>query len=109
MASLPAASRQTRPDDLFEKDGGSIVHVPPSAHLLPGFRAWALSNAFPEKLKVMFLKGEVYLDMSKEEIRSHAAVKTAICVALGNLNSEIDYGDLYIDGVLVTNEAADVS
>ena len=71
--------------------------------------AWVLSDACPEKLPVMFLSGEIYIDMSKEEIRTHASVKTAVAGAMFNLNREVDWGDLFINGVLVTNVGADVS
>ncbi len=67
------------------------------------------SEGFPEKAPVSYLRGEVLVDMSKEEIRTHSAVKTEVAVVLGVLNREIDFGELYINGVLVTNEHADVS
>ncbi len=86
-----------------------LLHVPRQAHTLSGFRAWVLSDEFPEKLKVTFLNGEVYLDMSKEEIRTHALVKTEVTRVLANLIQELDLGDLYINGVLVTNIEAKVS
>jgi Uma2 family endonuclease len=105
-----------RPPDAYigngyvvDDDIAGLVHIPRSAHTLAGFREWVLSEEFPEKLRVTFLRGEVYLDMSKEAIRTHAAVKTPVAVTLGNLNDEIDFGDLYINGVLVTNKAAQVS
>src|SRR5438128_34453 len=90
-------------------DDYGLIHIPQTAHTLSGFREWVLSDEFPEKLKVTFLRGEVYLDMSKEAIRTHAAVKTPVAVTLGDLNEEIDFGNLYINGVLLTNKAAQVS
>ncbi|GEM_PF-601691 len=86
-----------------------LLHIPRSAHTLAGFREWVLSDEFPEKLPVTFIRGEVYLDMSKEAIRTHAAVKTPVAGTLFNLNQEIDFGDFYINGVLVTNVPAQVS
>jgi Uma2 family endonuclease len=88
---------------------GALLCIPRDAHTLAGFRAWALSDACPEKLPLMFLRGEIYIDMSKEEIRTHASVKTAVAGAMFNLNEEQEFGDLFINGVLVTNIAADVS
>lgn len=85
------------------------IRTPPKPSSLSGFRAWVLSDFFPEKLKATFFDGEVFLDMSKEDIRAHAAVKTAVSGTLFVLNQEIDFGDLYINGVLVTNVAANVS
>jgi Uma2 family endonuclease len=90
-------------------DEDILLRVPPDAHTLRGFRKWVLSNACPEKLPVMFLGGEIYVDMSKEEIRTHADVKTEVAVSLGILNRAVDFGKLYINGVLLTNEEADVA
>jgi hypothetical protein len=86
-----------------------LVSIPPEAHTLAGFRAWALSDELPEKLRVCFLRGRIYIDMSKEEILSHASVKTAIAGTVFNLNQVSDFGDLFINGVLVTNIEAEVS
>lgn len=95
--------------DSPESDGLGLLHIPKEAHTLTGFRRWVLSDAFPEKLPVTFLKGEVYVDMSKEEIFHHALVKTAVAGRMFNLNEEADLGNLFINGVLVTNKAAGVS
>jgi hypothetical protein len=88
---------------------GSYLHIPRDAFTLAGFRKWVLSEEFPEKLRVAFVSGEIYLDMSKEELESHAKVKAETCRVLLNLNHELDLGDLYLDGVLVTNKKAKVS
>src|SRR5436305_14771530 len=89
--------------------GDLLLHIPKSAHTLAGFRAWVLSDEFPEKQPVTFLKGEIFLDMSKEAIRTHSAVKTAVAGTLFNLNQECDFADVYTNGVLVTNVEAEVS
>ena len=47
--------------------------------------------------------------MSKEEIRSHAAVKTAVALGGYALSRELDLGDFFINGVLITNVEANVS
>src|SRR5438270_6347865 len=86
-----------------------LLHIPADAHTLTGFRAWVLSDAFPEKQAVTFINGEIYLDMSKEDIFTHAAVKTAVAGTVFNLNREVDFGDFFINGVLVTNVEANVS
>jgi Uma2 family endonuclease len=85
------------------------MRIPPNIHTLAGFRRWALSDDGPEKRPVMFLGGEVYIDMGKEEIRTHSAVKSEVSGVLWALNREVDFGDLYVNGVLVTNVEADVS
>jgi Uma2 family endonuclease len=90
-------------------DVDGLLVIPSKAHTLPGFRAWALSNDFPEKLRATYVQGQVYLDMSKEEIQTHSLVKTEVGGVLWNLNIEVDFGELFINGVLVTNVEADLS
>src|SRR5262245_54441054 len=106
MATADLESREGATADDSE---WGLLHVPRQAHELAGFRRWVLSDDFPEKLRVTFLKGEVYLDMSKENIQSHAAVKTGICVPIGRITEELDLGELYINGVLITNLDADLA
>lgn len=110
MASVSAAAQFDPAErDSFAGLAEHPLHIPANAHTLDGFRTWVLSDQFPEKLRALYLRGEVWLDMSKEEIRTHAAVKTAIAGTMFNLNEEVDFGDLYINGVLVTNKRAKVS
>ena len=90
-------------------DDDFVLHIPRDAHTLAGFRKWVLSDEFPEKQPVMFRNGEIYLYMPREEIFTHAAVKTAVVGAIGNLFEQLDLGNLFISGVLVTNVEADVS
>jgi Uma2 family endonuclease len=86
-----------------------VLHIPGDAYTLAGFRRWALSDEFPEKQPVLFLNGEIYLYMPKEDVFTQAAVKTAVAGPIFNLNQEFDLGDFYINGVLVTNIEADLS
>src|SRR5260370_872818 len=90
-------------------DDNFVLHIPRDAYTLPGFRRWVLSDEFPEKQPVLFLNGEIYLFMPKEDVFTHAAVKTPVAVELGGLFRTLDLGDFYINGVLVTNVEADLS
>ena len=85
---------------------GFLLRIP---HTLSEFRRWALSDEVPEKLPLAFINGEVYIDMSKEVIGSHSLVKTECGRGLANLNEEVDFGHVFINGVLLTNEVAKVS
>jgi Uma2 family endonuclease len=109
---LKPAAKSTRSKnglEVGELQDGCLLSVPPEAHTLAGFRAWALSDDVPEKLPLTFIRGKVYVDMSKEEIRSHSLVKTECGRTMANLNVDIDFGHIFINGVLVSNVPADVS
>ena len=85
---------------------GRLLRIPKT---LTDFRRWALSDEVPEKLPLAFINGEVYIDMSKDDIGTHSLVKTECGRGLANLNDETEFGHVFINGVLVTNEAAKVS
>lgn len=86
-----------------------MVRLPAGVGTLAGFRAWATSGDFPDRLRATFLRGEITLDMSPEELETHNKVKTEATLVVGQLNKELDLGEFYSDGTLVTNEAAELS
>jgi Uma2 family endonuclease len=83
--------------------------IPQSARTHSGFRAWVKSPAFPEKLRAAFIEGEIYLDMSNEELQTHVHVKDETARVLMNLNRELDRGQYFGDGALITNIEAKLS
>ena len=76
---------------------------------LSAFREWAGNNDLPENVKVFFYRGEVWIDMGKQQIFTHIAVKTEITSVLYQLVKGQKLGNVISDGVLLTNEAADLS
>jgi len=115
MATIPQPTRRRKPDRNAPGDRVQVVtndwtlSVPDSALTLAGFRAWATRDDFPEKVRVFFYRGEVWVDMSNEELETHNKVKGEITRAILTLNNELDLGECYVDGILVTNEDADLS
>jgi Uma2 family endonuclease len=91
---------------LYESDQ---VTVPEWVVDLESFRRWADADDFPEKGRICYLKGEVWVDMSKEQVFTHAAVKTEITVVLGGLVKAERLGRLWADGVLLSSEIADIA
>ena len=87
----------------------TCLYIPRSAFTLTGFRKWVLSDEFPEKQRATFISGDIYLEVNMEELQTHGAVKAEVSRVLMNLNRESKQGMFYLDGVLVTNEDADVS
>lgn len=94
---------------LWDSDGNRVLAIPAEAHTYRGFLKWVMSDAFPEKLPVTYYAGDVRVDMSEENIDSQSDVKTAIYGTLIPLSKALDFGKIYTDGVLLCNEAADVS
>lgn len=94
-------------DEACADDG--VLRIPGAVRTLAGFRRWALSDAVPENLKVHFIEGSVFVDMSQESIQSHILVKVGIFATLIPLMRQEDLGEFYTDGVLLTNKKAQVS
>ena len=86
-----------------------MIAVPPAATTLDGFRTWARSDDYPERGRVTFVGGRLFIDMSPERYETHLKIKEAISLAIASLVRERDLGDFYPDGGFVTNEAAQVS
>ena len=84
-------------------------HVPATGMTLEQFRAWAESDDYPERGKVVYFRGELYSDISPERIDSHAAIKEALNRTIGNLVHDGDLGRYYPDGAGIQNKAAEVS
>jgi Uma2 family endonuclease len=90
-------------------DESRRVSVPGWVTDLESFRRWADSDEFPDEGQVWWLRGEVWIDMSKEQIFTHVQIKTEITVVLGALVKREKLGRYLTDGVLLSNFAADVS
>jgi Uma2 family endonuclease len=82
------------------------LRVPPDAGSLAGFRAWAQSDEFPEFGKVSLLNGTILIDMSPDELETHNKVSGAVGHGISGLNDELDLGEYFWDGALLTNTGA---
>jgi Uma2 family endonuclease len=85
------------------------LRIPASAHDLAGFREWACSDNFPERGRIDFLAGDLEVDMSPEELRTHGLVKSEIAAVLQLLVARTGLGDVYIDRGRVSSPAANLS
>jgi hypothetical protein len=85
------------------------VSVPEWVTDLASFRRWARSDDFPEKGRICFLNGEVWVDMSGEQIFSHVVVKTKFIVVLGGFVEAGQMGLFLGDGALLSNVDAGLS
>jgi Uma2 family endonuclease len=85
------------------------VTVPGWVVDLDSFRRWTETDDFPDQGRIWWLKGGVWIDMSKEQIFTHVLVKTELTRALGNLVKTEKRGIYFTDGLLLSNFAADIS
>jgi Uma2 family endonuclease len=75
---------------------------------IDSFRRWTDADDFPQQGRVWWLCGEVWADMSKEQIFTHLVVKNEIMTALYGL-AKGKLGLVLGDGLLLSNFAADIS
>jgi Uma2 family endonuclease len=101
--------RKARPAALELVIVDEVLQVPRDAWTLEGFRQWAASPDFPERGRISFIAGELIIDMSPEEAENHIKVKYEIARRLMDLNDREDLGEFYGDGLLVTNQEAELS
>lgn len=85
------------------------VSVPEWVTDLDSFRRWADSEDFPETGRICYLNGEVWVDMSKEQLFTHVDVKTEIVGVLRPLVKTARIGRLLGDGVFLSNVDADIA
>lgn len=85
------------------------VRVPTEAFDFAGFRKWVHSDEFPERGKVSFIDGEIVVDMSPEEIDSHASLKSDLHAQLWVFVRQNRLGKIFPDGTLLVNEPAGLS
>ena len=85
------------------------VEIPSWVVDLESFRRWSDDDAFPEAGRVFFFKGDVWVDMSKEQLFFHNDVKAEINMVLRALVKGEHLGRYFADGAYLSNLAADVS
>ncbi len=86
-----------------------ILTIPAWIQDLESFRRWATSDEAPENRPIFYLAGEVWIDMSKEQIFSHVALKQEFFRVLGTTAKRQRLGNFFPDGLLLTNNEADLS
>jgi Uma2 family endonuclease len=90
------------------EDGG-VIAVPGWVTDIDSFRRWTDRADCPNEYRLGWLKGEVWIDMSKEQVFSHILVKTQVTVVVGSLVTAGKLGLYLSDGLLLSNFAADIS
>ncbi len=109
-SKLPASLRNGTGVSLtFISDDSDVVAVPSRVRDLASFREWVHSDSVPEKLPLGFLNGEIWIDMSKEQIFTHVHVKGEYNMVLRALSKADRRGQFLTDGLLLSNIEANLS
>jgi Uma2 family endonuclease len=85
------------------------VVVPHAVADLDSFHDWMRSGDFPESGRIDFLAGELWIDMSEEQLFSHVRVKGEFCRVLSNVERDRGRGFYLVDGARVSHPEADLS
>lgn len=85
------------------------VVVPREVFDLGSFHEWVRSREFPEGGRIDFLAGEIWIDMSEQQLFSHVRVKGEFCRVLTSLEREHRQGFYLVDGARVSHPEADLS
>ena len=85
------------------------VDIPSGINDLATFRRWAHSDDFPATGRICFLDGRVWVDMSKEQVFTHNQVKQEFNLVIGGLVKVQRLGRFFPDGVLITNDRAQLA
>jgi Uma2 family endonuclease len=106
--NLELLEAQVEAEPAIIRDGPPIV-IPRDARTLEGFRKWFVSDEFPERGRICYIEGAVFIDMSPERIETHTKLKGQITTDLAVLVESLDLGTVYLDGAGYVNEAADLA
>lgn len=85
------------------------ICIPPWVQDHSSFRRWLHSGDFPEKNRICFLQGEVWVDLSMEEFFTHNQVKNEFAFVLTGLIKAGRLGRFVPDGMLLTSIPAGFS
>lgn len=85
------------------------IRIPADTFSLEGFQGWIDSGEFPETGRVDYLWGNVEVDMSPEDLFTHAGPKMAIGSKLHILVAEAELGYVFTDSTRLGSRFADLS
>jgi Uma2 family endonuclease len=87
---------------------GAVV-IPAWVDDLETFTRWSESRAYPQRCHVFFLRGEIWVDRSPEELFTHNQVRLEITTVLKELDRARGNGYLFGRGARFLNGKADIS
>jgi len=81
----------------------------PFVRSLAEFRAWTMTDGFPDCGRIDYLAGRIEVDMSPEDFFCHGVLKTEIVRVLAQIVEGADAGYLLTDRTRISCPAADLS
>lgn len=110
---IRGAERRTSrvPPDSWQRDNVVIseeVEIPSWVVDHDSFRQWALSPAYPERGKVSFFQGDIWVDVAMEKAL-HNTLKMAVATTLLAIASSARLGRFFGDRMMLVNADAGLS
>src|SRR5207237_639721 len=84
------------------------LEIPLGLRTLADFRAWALSDNFPDKGRIDYLQGRIEVDMSPEDLFSHGTPKSEIHYVVYGRVRRLKSGFVFLDCTRISCPAADL-
>jgi Uma2 family endonuclease len=85
------------------------VRIPCWITDLESFRRWTRTEDYPERGRFSYLSGEIWIEMSPEDLYTHNQVKSEFGIVLGGLLKTDRRGRYFVDRTLLSNESAGLS
>jgi hypothetical protein len=85
------------------------LHIPCWVVDLASFRRWVESDEFPEEGRICFINGDVWADLSRQQIFSHLRVKATLTTVISRLVQGMGEGMYLTDGLRWFNNQARIS
>ena len=85
------------------------IEIPMNLCSLAEFRAWATSDAFPQRGRIDYIAGRIEVDMSPEDLFCHGALKVELIRVLSQRVKTGNLGHLFTDRTRVSMPQADLS
>src|SRR6266496_1137546 len=73
------------------------------------YRRWAHSEEFPENARIAFLDGEIWVDLSREDLLTHNQVRCAFGIAICGSQRTKPQGAFVAAGMFYTNRSANLA
>lgn len=88
---------------------GDEAFIPAGITDLASFRRWADSELYPSRGRYSFFQGQIWVDLSMEQLFTHNRVKTKLARALDELVDSENLGYVFTDGVRLSHPIAELS